>query len=34
VRGYQALYFRVWDEVYDRVRENPLSSLARIAAPV
>ncbi len=32
VRGYQALYFRIWDEVHDRHRENPLSSLARIAA--
>jgi hypothetical protein len=31
-RGYQALYFRIWDEVYDRNRENPFSSLARIAA--
>ncbi len=32
VRSYQALYFRIWDEVYDRNRENPLSSLTRIAA--
>jgi BREX system ATP-binding protein BrxC/D len=32
VRSYQALYFRIWDEVYDRNRENPFSSLARIAA--
>jgi P-loop Domain of unknown function (DUF2791) len=31
VRSYQALYFRVWDEVYDRQRENPFSSLVRIA---
>jgi hypothetical protein len=32
IRGYQALYFRIWDEVYDRNRENPFSSLVRIAA--
>jgi hypothetical protein len=32
VRSYQALYFRIWDEVYDRHRENPFASLARIAA--
>jgi P-loop Domain of unknown function (DUF2791) len=32
VRSYQALYFRIWDEVYDRHRENPFSSLTRIAA--
>jgi P-loop Domain of unknown function (DUF2791) len=32
VRSYQALYFRIWDEVYDRNRENPFSSLMRIAA--
>jgi hypothetical protein len=32
VRSYQALFFRIWDEVYDRNRENPFSSLARIAA--
>lgn len=31
VRSYQALYFRIWDEVYDRNRENPFSSLVRIA---
>jgi hypothetical protein len=31
VRSYQALYFRVWDEVYDRQRENPFASLVRIA---
>jgi bacteriophage exclusion system BrxC/D-like protein len=31
VRSYQALYFRIWDEVYDRNRENPFSSLTRIA---
>ncbi len=33
VRSYQALYFRIWDEVYDRNRENPFSSLVRIAGP-
>lgn len=32
VRSYQALSFRIWDEVYDRNRENPLSSLVRIRA--
>jgi hypothetical protein len=31
VRSYQALYFRIWDEVYDRDRENPFSSLVRVA---
>jgi hypothetical protein len=31
VRSYQALYFRIWDEVYDRNRENPFSSLIRLA---
>jgi hypothetical protein len=31
VRSYQALYFRIWDEVYDRNRENPFFSLTRIA---
>lgn len=31
IRSYQALYFRVWDEVYDRNRENPFSALVRIA---
>ena len=30
IRSYQALYFRIWDEVYDRNRENPFSSLVRI----
>lgn len=37
VRKYDALYFRIWDEVHDRKRVNPLSSLVRIAnqeAPV
>lgn len=32
VRSYQALFFRIWDEVYDRNRENPFSCLTRIAA--
>ncbi len=32
IRSYQALYFRIWDEVYDRNRENPFSSLVRITA--
>jgi P-loop Domain of unknown function (DUF2791) len=32
VRSYQALYFRIWDEIYDRNHENPFSSLTRIAA--
>jgi len=31
IRSYQALYFRIWDDVYDRNRENPLASLVRIA---
>ena len=31
VRAYQALLFRIWDEVYDLHRENPLASLVRIA---
>ncbi len=31
IRSYQALYFRIWDEVFDRNRENPFSSLVRIA---
>jgi hypothetical protein len=30
IRSYQALYFRIWDEVYDRNRENPFSALVRI----
>lgn len=37
VRKYDALYFRIWDEVHDRRRINPLASLVRIArqeAPV
>ena len=32
LRGYQALYFRIWDEVHDRKRENPFSALVRIAS--
>ena len=31
IRSYQALYFRIWDEVFDRNRENPFASLVRIA---
>jgi hypothetical protein len=31
LRSYQALYFRIWDEVHDRQRENPFSALVRIA---
>jgi P-loop Domain of unknown function (DUF2791) len=30
LRGYQALYMRVWDEVRDRRRQNPLASLIRL----
>ena len=30
VRKYDALYLRIWDEVRDRKRANPLSSLIRI----
>ena len=30
VRKYDALYLRIWDEVRDRNRANPLSSLIRI----
>ena len=30
LRGYQALYFRVADEVHDRFQENPLAPLVRI----
>jgi hypothetical protein len=33
VLKYDALYLRVWDEVHDRRRVNPLSSLIRIAEP-
>lgn len=32
LRSYQALYLRLWDDVHDRYRQNPLSSLVRIAA--
>lgn len=32
VRSYHALYLRISDEVRDRYRQNPLSSLARVAA--
>ena len=31
IRSYQALYFRIWDEVFDSNRENPFASLVRIA---
>jgi hypothetical protein len=31
VRSYQALYLRIWDEVRDRYRQNPLASLVRLA---
>jgi P-loop Domain of unknown function (DUF2791) len=31
LRAYQALLFRIWDEIYDAQRENPLSSLVRVA---
>ena len=31
VRKYDALYLRIWDEVYDRKRVNPMSALIRIA---
>lgn len=30
VRKYDALYLRIWDEVRDRRRSNPLSSMVRI----
>jgi hypothetical protein len=29
--GYQALRLRIWDEVHDRERANPLSSLVRLS---
>ena len=32
VNAYDALKLRIWDEVYDRVRANPLSSLVRVAS--
>ena len=31
VRKYDALYLRIWDEVRDRRRANPLSSMVRIS---
>lgn len=31
VRRYDALYFRIWDEVRDKHRANPLSSLMRLS---
>ena len=32
VRKYDALYLRIWDEVRDRRRANPLSSLVQISS--
>jgi hypothetical protein len=32
VRKYDALYLRIWDEVKDRNRTNPLSSLIRFTS--
>lgn len=32
INAYDALKLRIWDEVYDQVRANPLSSLVRIAS--
>ena len=32
VRKYDALYLRIWDDVRDRRRANPLSSLVRISS--
>jgi len=32
INAYDALKLRIWDEVYDRVRANPLSSLVRVAS--
>jgi hypothetical protein len=29
---YQALKMRIWDEVHDRMRENPLSALVRLSS--
>jgi hypothetical protein len=31
LRSYEALQFRIWDEVRDRQRPNPLASLVRLA---
>ena len=32
INAYDALKLRIWDEVYDQVRANPLSSLVRVAS--
>jgi hypothetical protein len=32
LRSYQALYFRVGDDVHDRYRDNPLAPLVRVGA--
>ena len=32
INAYDALKFRIWDEVYDRVRANPSSSMVRISS--
>lgn len=31
LRGYDALKLRIWDEVRDRQRQNPLASLVRLS---
>jgi len=31
LRSYEALQFRIWDEVRDKQRQNPLASLVRLA---
>lgn len=31
LRAYDALYFRIWDEVHDRQRPNPLAPLVRLS---
>jgi len=31
LRSYEALQFRIWDEVRDKQRPNPLASLVRLA---
>lgn len=33
LRAYDALRLRIWDEVHDRQRPNPLSSLIRLSTP-
>jgi len=32
INAYDALKLRIWDEVYDQVRANPLSSLVRVTS--